>query len=75
MSCERLTQNTKLLNYLKQHHYVTARDVVTKLYINNAWARLSELRRKHRIEDRTVKTRGGARVKQYWLVQGRRRAA
>jgi hypothetical protein len=74
MSCKD-TQNDRLLAYLKEHHYVTARYVMTKLHINNAWARLSELRKKHRIEDRFVKTKGGANIKQYWLVQGRKRAA
>ena len=69
------TQNDRLLAYLKQHHFVTMRDAFNKLHINNPWARLSELRKQHRIEDRTVETRGGARIKQYWLVQGRRRAA
>lgn len=74
MSCKD-TQNEKLLAYLQRHRYVTARYVVTRLHINNAWARLSELRKVHRIEDRKVKTRGGAQIKQYWLVQGRKRAA
>lgn len=74
MSC-RDTQNDRLLAYLKEHHFVTMRLVFTKLHINNPWARLSELRKEHRIEDRVVTTKGGARIKQYWLVQGRKRAA
>lgn len=74
MSCHD-TQNDRLLAYLKENHFVTMRLAFTKLHINNPWARLSELRKVHRIEDRKVKTRGGAHIKQYWLVPGRRRAA
>jgi hypothetical protein len=44
------------------------------MHINNPWARISELRKRHRIDDDVVITRGGARIKEYWLVQ-RRRAA
>lgn len=75
MSCQRATQNDRLLKYLKQHHFITTFDAVTKLYINNPWARIAELRRHHRIDDRKVKSRGGSNIKQYWLVQGRKRAA
>jgi hypothetical protein len=74
MSCHD-TQNDRLLEYLKAHHFITMREAFTKLHINNPWARLSELRKVHRIEDRKVETRGGAKIKQYWLVQGRKRAA
>lgn len=75
MSCQKLTQNDQLLKYLQQYHFVTMRIAFNKLHIQNPWARLSELRKKHRIEDRFVETRGGAKIKQYWLVQGRKRAA
>jgi hypothetical protein len=75
MSCDRETQNEKLLAYLKRYRFITMRQAFTNLDINNPWARLSELRKVHRIEDRKVKTRGGAQIKQYWLVQGRKRAA
>lgn len=65
------TQNARLLAYLKRHHFITMRLAFNELDINNPWARLSELRKKHHIEDRKVKTRGGASIKQYWLVQGK----
>lgn len=74
MSCHD-TQNDRLLAYLKRRRFVTMRDIFDKLHINNPWARISELRKRHRIEDDFVVTRGGARIKHYWLVQGRNRAA
>ena len=75
MSRDSDTQNKKLLAYLKRYRYITTFQAVTKLYINNPWARLAELRKQHRIDDRRVKTPGGAHIKQYWLVEGKRRAA
>lgn len=75
MSCREPKQNDKLFAYLKRHRFVTMRTAVIDLEINNPWARIAELRRQHRIEDRRIKTRGGAYIKQYWLVEGKRRAA
>lgn len=75
MSNCRDTQNDRLLAYLKRHRYITTYQAVTKLHINNPWARLAELRKVHRIEDRKAKSPGGANIKQYWLVEGRKRAA
>jgi hypothetical protein len=51
------------------------REILTGLHINNPWARISELRKHHDIEDDFVETRGGARIKEYWLAKGRKRAA
>jgi hypothetical protein len=74
MSCQ--TQNERLLAEFKKGQRLTMSQIHRKLHINNPWARISELRKlRHHIEDDTVKTRGGARIKQYWLVQGRKRAA
>lgn len=73
MSCP--TQNDRLIAYLKRHRYITRAPAFTKLGIANLWARAAELReRGHRIEGRRVTTRGGARVMQYWLVEGKRAA-
>lgn len=75
MSCKD-TQNDRLLAYLKRHKYITRAPAFFKLGIANLWARAAELRELgHRIDGRWTKTRDGARVKQYWLVQGRKRAA
>lgn len=75
MSC-RDTQNNRLLAYLKRHRFITRAPAFFKLGIANLWARAAELREQgHRIDGRWTKTRDGARVKQYWLVQGRKRAA
>lgn len=76
MSCQHQTQNERLLSYLKRHRYITRAPAFTKLGIANLWARCAELRELgHRIDGRRVTTRGGARVMQYWLVEGRKRAA
>lgn len=75
MSCKD-TQNDRLLAYLKRHKYITRAPAFFKLGIANLWARAAELRDQgHRIDGRWTKTRDGARVKQYWLVEGRKRAA
>lgn len=75
MSCEHQTQNERLLAYFKRHRRVTMREIFDDLDINNPWARISELRRHHRIDDCFVTTRGGARIKVYRLMEGRKRAA
>lgn len=74
MSC-RDTQNERLLAEFKRRRYLTMRIIFDDLHINNPWARISELRKHHRIADGFVTTRGGARIKHYWLVEGRKRAA
>lgn len=75
MSCEHQTQNERLLAEFKRRRYLTMRIIFDDLNINNPWARISELRKRHRIADGFVTTRGGARIKHYWLVEGRKRAA
>lgn len=74
MSCKD-TQNDRLLAYFKRHRRATMREIFDDLDINNPWARISELRRQHRIDDCFVTTRGGARIKVYRLIEGRKRAA
>lgn len=69
-----MTQNERLLAEFKKGRRLTMSRIHTKLHINNPWARISELRKRHRIDDDVVTTGGGARIKEYWLVQ-RRRAA
>ncbi len=73
MSC-RDTQNERLLAEFKKGRRLSMRQILTSLHINNPWARISELRKNHRIDDDVVITNGGARIKEYWLVR-RRRAA
>lgn len=75
MSCQHATQNERLLAYFKRRRRVTMREIFADLDINNPWARISELRQHHRITDSFVTTKGGARIKVYRLVEGRRRAA
>lgn len=74
MSCKD-TQNDRLLAEFKKGKRLSMRQILTGLHINNPWARISELRKHHDIEDDFVTTKGGARIKEYWLVQGRKRAA
>jgi hypothetical protein len=74
MSCHD-TQNDRLLAEFKRRRYLTMRDIFDKLHINNPWARISELRKRHRIEDDFVTTRGGTRIKHYRLVERRKRTA
>lgn len=73
MSCKD-TQNDRLLAEFKKGRRLSMRKILTGLHINNPWARISELRKQHHIEDDFVTTKGGARIKEYWLVQ-RKRAA
>lgn len=76
MSCQKLTQNDRLLSEFKKGRRLTMTQILRRLHINNPWARISELRRKsHRIEDEFVETKGGAKIKEYWLDQRRKRAA
>lgn len=75
MSNCRDTQNSRLLAEFKKGRRLSMRKILTGLHINNPWARISELRKHHHIEDDFVTTRGGARIKEYWLAQGRKRAA
>lgn len=76
MSCQMLTQNERLLRYLKRRKYITRKPAFVELGISNLWQRCRELRKLgHRIDSRWHKTRDGANVKQYWLVEGKRRAA
>lgn len=75
MSC-RDSQPARLLAYLKRHKYITRAPAFTKLGIANLWARAADLREQgYRIDGHWTKTRAGARVLQYWLVEGRKRAA
>jgi hypothetical protein len=74
MSCQHQTQNERLLAEFKKGRRLTMSQIHRRLHINNPWARISELRQHHRIEDDKVKTAGGAQIKVYWLVQ-RKRAA
>lgn len=75
MSCQMLTQNERLLAYLKRRKYITRAPAFTVLGIANLWQRCRELRDMgYRIDSRWHKTRDGANVKQYWLA-GRKRAA
>ncbi len=74
MSC-RDTQNDRLLAEFKKGRPLTMRKILNGLHINNPWARISELRHHHPIKDDFVKTKGGARIKVYWLAEGRKRAA
>lgn len=74
MSCDR-TQNERLLAEFKKGRRLSMRKILTGLHINNPWARISELRKRYRIDDDVVVTKGGARIKEYWLVEGRKRAA
>lgn len=71
-----MTQNTRLLAYLKRHHYITRRDAAVKLGIMNLWARASEIESQgHSLDRRIVHSRTGKRVMQYWLRQGKARKA
>jgi len=74
MSCQKLTQNERLLAEFKKGVRLTMSQIHRRLHINNPWARISELRVRHPIRDEFVETRGGAKIKEYWLAQ-RKRAA
>jgi hypothetical protein len=67
------TQKQALLAYVRRHHFITRWHAAVKLGVMNLWARISELEDDgHRFDRRTAKLRGGKRVLQYWLVEGRR---
>lgn len=74
MNCQKLTQNERLLAEFKKGERLTMSKIHRRLHINNPWARISELRVRHPIHDEFVETKGGAKIKEYWLAQGRKRA-
>lgn len=75
MSCQNLTQNERLLAYLRKHHFITRREAAAKLEIMNLWARVAELELPknggHRFDRRPYTTRTGKHVLQYWLREPR----
>lgn len=76
MSCRGNSQPARLLAYLKKHRFITRAPAFSELGIANLWARAADLRAQgHRIDGKWTKTREGARVKQYWLVEGKRARA
>lgn len=71
-----MTQNLRLLAYLKRHHFITRRDAAVKLGIMNLWARASEIESQgYKLDRRVVQSRTGKRVMQYWLRPGKERRA
>lgn len=73
MSCQKLTQNKRLIAYLKQHHFITRREAAVKLEIMNLWCRIAEIEEEigYRLDRRWITTRAGKRVLQYWWREGR----
>lgn len=68
------TQNARLIEYLKKHHFITRRDAARKLEIMNLWQRIAEIEQElgYELDRRWVTTRTGKRVLQYWWRDGRR---
>ncbi len=67
MSC-RDTQNERLIEYLKRHHFITRREAARKLEIMNLWCRVAEIEKQlgHDLDRRWITTKTGKRVLQYW---------
>lgn len=77
MSCERETQNERLVAYLKQHHFVT-RLIATRppLLIMNLWSRIAEIEDEigYKLDRRKATTKTGKRVLEYWWREAPRSA-
>lgn len=73
MSCQKLTQNDRLLAHLKKHHFITRLDAASKpLFIMNLWSRIAELEEQgYRFDRRKTESREGRQVLQYWLRPSR----
>lgn len=75
MSCQMLTQNQRLLVYLKKHHFITRYEAFIELGITNLWARIAELESpqhgRHKFDRRPYTTKTGKHVLQYWLRPSR----
>lgn len=64
------TQNARLIQYLKKHHFITRRDAARKLEIMNLWSRVAECELAgFKFDRRPVTTSTGKHVLQYWLRQ------
>jgi hypothetical protein len=65
---KRPTQAGRILAYLRAGNRLTALDALEQFGCFRLAARIHELRREGwAIEERTVETRGGKRVAEYWL--------
>lgn len=66
------TQQQKIIDFMEANGgHVTNREIMEKLKINGATARISELRKKgYRIGDRKVTSPTGAVYKEYYFEEG-----
>lgn len=64
-------QQQKIFDYMNRHGgRITNREIMEKLQINGATARISELRKKgYRIGDRKVTSPSGATYKEYYFEE------
>lgn len=64
-------QQQKIFDYMNRHGgRITNREIMEKLQINGATARISELRKKgYRIGDRKVTSPSGATYKEYFFEE------
>ena len=64
-------QQQKIFDYMTRHGgRITNREIMEKLQINGATARISELRKKgYRIGDRKVTSPSGATYKEYYFEE------
>ena len=64
-------QQQKIIDYMEAHDgHITNREIMAKLQINGATARISELRKKgYRIGDRKVTSPAGAVFKEYYFEE------
>ena len=62
-------QQQKIIDYMEAHDgHITNREIMERLKINGATARISELRKKgYRIGDRKVTSPSGATYKEYYF--------
>lgn len=62
-------QQQKIIDYMEAHGgHITNREIMERLKINGATARISELRKKgYRIGDRKVTSPSGATYKEYYF--------
>lgn len=77
MSCQKLTQKQLVLDYVRKHKFITRYTAAVELGVMNLWVRISEIEEEDgvRFDRRRCLSANGKRVMEYWLPQGRKRAA
>ena len=67
---DKIPQNQKIVNYLKENGSATVRELFIYCNINSPTKRLSELRQLGMITDEKCRSASGVQFKRYYLREG-----